>query len=92
MPDLSAEVSNDDYPLWGFISIKEHKWVTTRGRTYQEAWIFASRSFKHPDQVYLRKSLPIDSAKLYDVSHPFDWLHTPPLWLQNLWQMDAEMR
>ena len=77
---------NQGYLLWGFVSNEESLMIITRGRTHEEAWIWASFSFKQKDKVYLATKLPIKAAKMYNINHPFDWLHTPPLWLQEFWR------
>lgn len=51
--------------------------VLTRGRTVSEA-----AGYVAADPHSTLPFLPIDAARLYTRTHPFDWLNIPPLWYQ----------
>jgi hypothetical protein len=71
-------IEKKKYYLWGFMCTGG-AFVITRGRTREEAMIWAERN--HGWCVPLC-FLPVNAAKAYSKTHPFDWLHIAPQWLQ----------
>lgn len=70
----------DKFYLWGFLSMEEGLFVITRGRERSEAHRWAEQNCG--SDVAPVSFLPLNAAKAYTISHPFDWLHTAPLWVQ----------
>lgn len=84
---------DDTFPLWSFGYIeppesdKPNKIMTSRGRTWKEAWTCIQqigRSFQEPRKVGLLAVVAIESKDQYSQTHPYDWLHDAPLWLKQL--------
>lgn len=82
---------DDTFPLWSFVYAstpmhdKPDKVMTSRGRTWQEAWNCIQkigRSFLEPEKVGLCGVVCISHKKDYDRTHPYNWLHDAPLWLK----------
>jgi len=84
---MESSTTVDIFPLWGFYSDKEGdkpKIIITRGRTEDEAWRHAKKCFSFPNRVRALVALNIQSKERYSENHQgYDWLHTPPLWLQS---------
>jgi len=77
------------FPLWCFCGDENNggaerrvRFVVTRGRTSDEALQHAKKFLKRASQIVMQDALSVSSARAYSISHPFDWLHTPPRWLQ----------
>jgi hypothetical protein len=70
----------DTYFLWTFFD--SQKIVITRGRTQEEAFKHASRSWERGQTITLSDSNPIQGANLYSLNHSPGWLYRPPMWLQ----------
>jgi hypothetical protein len=85
-------ISKDDtFLLWSFAYMsppevdKPHKRMTTRGRTWQEAWTYIQtikQSFLEPEKVGVAGAILLTDKEAYCKSHPHDWLHDAPLWLK----------
>ena len=82
--------SNDTYPLWsfGYRSPPDHdevKVMTSRGRTWQEAWTCVQEvncSFLEPEKMGLIGTVRIVDREDYSFTHQYDWFHEAPLWLK----------
>jgi hypothetical protein len=81
----------DTFPLWSFgyakvpVYDRPNKIMTSRGRTWQEAWTCVQqigRSFEEPEKVGLLATVAIQHKNEYSKTHPYDWLHDAPLWIK----------
>lgn len=82
---------DDTFPLWTFGYMhppdvdKPFKQITSRGRTWEEAWTCIQRinqSFLEPEKVGLADRVLLAVKEDYSETHPYDWLHDAPLWLK----------
>lgn len=73
-------MSKETFPLWMFED--GQRLVTTRGRTQQEAWSHAQRTWPRGRTVVHCDYCLIDAARIYSINHAPGWLFRPPVWLQ----------
>ncbi len=67
------------YLLWGFCDYD--KACITRGKTQEQAYKHAQKSWQRGQTITFMNTLPIQAARLYDKNHAPGWLHRPPVWL-----------
>lgn len=86
-------LETDTFPLWSFGYMytpnhdKPNKVMTSRGRTWQEAWYCVQtmgRSFLEPEKVGVCASVCIQHKLDYDKTHTYDWLNDAPEWLKRM--------
>lgn len=68
-----------DFPLWMFYD--SQRLVITRGRSQEEAFVHASKSWQRGQTVTFANFLPIKAAACYGLNHSPGWLNRAPEWL-----------